>query len=182
MNKKTTVKLSDETLETANALSIADIEFLQTAKLYILLPDYNAIAVHGGFRETLTELPTDSTYDPSISKRMREKYSHLYWLRYIDTTTGHPVRLADVTDVHCHWSETYDGRFGHAYDGHQSYQSEDKPVESPHATGLDLGAVYGGYLAAITLTETKRKIHTVKAKRVYYKSFNKTKGGVQRPL
>lgn len=180
--RKTTVKLSDETLETASALSTSDIEFLQTAKLYIPLPDYNAIVVHGGFRETLIELPTHSTYNPSISKRMREKYSHLYWLRYIDTTTSHPVRLADVTEKHRHWSETYDGRFGHVYYGHQSYQSEDKPVESQHATGLDLGAVYGGYLAAITLTETERKIHTVKAKHVYYENFNKNMGGGKRPL
>lgn len=49
------------------------------------------------------------------------------------------------------WAEVYDGRFGHAYFGHQPWLEEETPKLFPHATGLDLGAVFGGHLAAVVL-------------------------------
>ena len=49
------------------------------------------------------------------------------------------------------WAEVYDGRFGRIYFGHNPYPEAAEPVEFPYATGLDLGAVFGGRLAAAIL-------------------------------
>lgn len=49
------------------------------------------------------------------------------------------------------WAEVYDGRFGHVYFGHSPYPNAEEPVSFPHATGLDLGAVFGNKLAAAVL-------------------------------
>ena len=51
------------------------------------------------------------------------------------------------------WADGYDGRFGHVFFGHQPFLDEEAPKLFPHATGLDLGAVFGGRLAAVVLEE-----------------------------
>jgi len=51
------------------------------------------------------------------------------------------------------WADVYDGRFGHVFFGHQPFLDEGAPKLFPHATGLDLGAVFGGRLAAVVLEE-----------------------------
>jgi hypothetical protein len=53
------------------------------------------------------------------------------------------------------WADVYDGRFGHVYFGHQPYTDAETPVDFPHATGLDLGCVFGGRLCAVILEEGK---------------------------
>ena len=50
-----------------------------------------------------------------------------------------------------YWADLYDGRWGHAYFGHNPFGDREAPVCFPHATGLDLGAVYGNRLAAVVL-------------------------------
>lgn len=50
-----------------------------------------------------------------------------------------------------YWASIYDGRFGHVYFGHNPFTGHTEPVHFPHATALDLGAVYGGRLAAAVL-------------------------------
>jgi len=54
------------------------------------------------------------------------------------------------------WADVYDGRFGHIYFGHSPYPDADVPVLFPHATGLDLGAVFGGHLAAVVLEDGEK--------------------------
>jgi hypothetical protein len=50
------------------------------------------------------------------------------------------------------WATTYDGRFGEVIFGHSVFLGEDLPVKFPQAIGLDLGVVYGGYLAAVIVS------------------------------
>jgi len=52
-----------------------------------------------------------------------------------------------------YWADVYDGRFGHVFFGHEPFIDSETPVDYPHATGLDLGAVFGGRLAAVILEE-----------------------------
>lgn len=67
-----------------------------------------------------------------------------------------------------YWANVYDGRFGHVYFGHEPFLDEDAPKLFPHATGMDLGAVFGGHLAAVVLEEGKApKAVTVKATQKY---------------
>jgi len=70
---------------------------------------------------------------------------------------GSFVRLGEEADGDPFWAEVYDGRFGHVYFGHQPFTGASEPVRFPHATGLDLGAVFGGRLAAAVL-EVERPV------------------------
>lgn len=49
------------------------------------------------------------------------------------------------------WADEYDGRFGHVYFGHNPFTKDESPREFLHATGLDLGCVFGGKLASVVL-------------------------------
>ena len=50
------------------------------------------------------------------------------------------------------WAEIYDGRFGHTFFGHTPFPKAVASVQSfPHASGLDLGCVFGGRLATAIL-------------------------------
>lgn len=51
------------------------------------------------------------------------------------------------------WADRYDGRFGHVYFGHEPFTDAFVPVAFKHATGMDLGAVFGGHLACAVLEE-----------------------------
>ena len=53
------------------------------------------------------------------------------------------------------WAEDYDGRFGHVIFGHESFEHDAEPRQFPHATGIDLGCVMGGRLAAAIFEEGK---------------------------
>jgi hypothetical protein len=50
-----------------------------------------------------------------------------------------------------YWADIYDGRFGQVYFGHNPFTGRTEPVRFANATALDLGAVYGGHLAAAIL-------------------------------
>jgi Icc-related predicted phosphoesterase len=73
--------------------------------------------------------------------------------------------LGEQTPADPFWADIYDGRFGHVYFGHEPFPTETKPRVFPHATGLDLGCVFGNRLAAIVV-ETG-EIFTVPAKRKF---------------
>jgi hypothetical protein len=81
---------------------------------------------------------------------------------------GSFVALGEEQEGDPFWAEGYDGRFGHVYFGHNPYDRFEVPVEFPQATGLDLGCVFGGRLAAAVL-ETGKPVSyvTVKASRGY---------------
>jgi hypothetical protein len=68
---------------------------------------------------------------------------------------GSFISLGNETDEDPFWADVYDGRFGHVYFGHNPYPDASEPVPFPHATGLDLGAVFGGHLAAVVLESGK---------------------------
>ena len=53
------------------------------------------------------------------------------------------------------WADVYDGRFGEVFFGHSPFPEALEPVQFPHATALDLGAVFGGRLAAAVLRVTE---------------------------
>lgn len=77
---------------------------------------------------------------------------------------GSFISLGNETDEDPYWADVYDGRFGHVYFGHEPFVDENEPKDFPHATGLDLGAVFGGRLAAVILEAGEpRRTVTVKA-------------------
>lgn len=106
-------------------LSEDDLWYFRKAYLHMELPELGAVVVHGGIPQSLTRLvgPEDPDY------------------RLIPT-------LQSVGGQS--WAWGYDGRFGHAYFGHQPFMLSE-PARFPHATGLDLGCCLGGHLCAAIL-------------------------------
>jgi len=145
-------------------MSLEDVEFLRTADLLVPLPEVGAVAVHAGIPEFMHEIPTKEIIAAASSK-IRKRINQACRLRYV-TSEGHFVGLFDIDrDKHEFWAARYDGRFGHAYYGHEHMETLRK---DKHATSLDLGCVYGGKLAAAVLRSGKpEEIVTVDALEKY---------------
>ena len=131
----------------AAGLTAADVAFLETAVPVAHLPEHGAVVVHGGVLPTHTELPASTA---GLSGRERKHIELVYRVRHV-SPEGKMVVLGSETDADRYWADLYDGRFGHVYFGHEPFHGRAEPVEFPHATGLDLGAVYGNALAAAVL-------------------------------
>ncbi len=67
---------------------------------------------------------------------------------------GEFLPLGEQTSTDPFWADVYDGRFGHVYFGHHPFLLDTEPHAFPHATGLDLGCVFGNRLAGI-IVETR---------------------------
>ena len=142
----------DELRAAAEGLTEADVAFLDSAVPVLHLPEHGAVVVHAGILPTHAALPSDTA---GLSGRERKALELVYRVRYVNPD-GKMVVLGDETDADRYWADVYDGRFGHAYFGHQPFHDRSEPVEFPHATALDLGAVYGNFLAAAVLSGTER--------------------------
>jgi len=136
----------------ADGLTDADIAFLETAVPVAHLPEHGAVVIHAGILPTHAALPSSTE---GLSGRERKSLELVYRVRYVNPE-GKMVVMGAETDADRYWADVYDGRFGHAYFGHQPFHDRSEPVEFPHATGLDLGAVYGNVLAAAVLVGTER--------------------------
>jgi len=128
-------------------LDETDIAFLKTWVLYEKLPKEfgAALVVHAGIEKALDQLPDLAEFS-RMSNTKRQRFMPIMRVRRIDAE-GRMIKLADATESDPFWADDYDGRFGHVFFGHMS-SLRDNPIEFPHATGLDLGAVYGGRLCA----------------------------------
>lgn len=150
-------------------LSKEDIEFLDSAVLYALIPEYEAIVVHGGIPPTLAELPP-SDMAKIMSGKKKRWFLQMLMLRFV-TEKGHMVSLGKETKTDSFWAEIYDGRFGLALFGHQPYSKANSPVVFEHAIGLDLGCVFGNKLAAAVFKKDGMEFVTVDAVAKYAESF-----------
>ncbi len=63
-----------------------------------------------------------------------------------------------------YWADVYDGCFGHVFFGHNPYPDAEEPLQFAHATGLDLGAVFGGRLAAAVLSGGQPEFSSVRSR------------------
>ena len=83
---------------------------------------------------------------------------------------GEFISLGKETEEDPFWTELYDGRFGHVYYGHQPWLGTTRPRATTWTSGMDLGAVFGGRLAAAILPRDEGDIieyHTVEAGEKY---------------
>ncbi len=128
----------DELHDAAKGLTAEDVAFLDAAVSHYVGPGY--LVVHAGVTPSMREIPARNT------GKMDKKWSQVYRVRFV-SPTGAMVALGAETDQDVFWADTYDGRFGTVYFGHQPFML-DTPRMFPHAVGLDLGCVYGGRLAA----------------------------------
>jgi hypothetical protein len=123
------------------------IDFMKNSVLFYKLqtPDPR-IVVHGGIPPIIKTLPEENkiSWYETIDSRDRKFYYQLLRTRYVNPS-GHMVALGQETDRDTYWASIYDGRFGHAYFGHQPFMEYPQPI-FPNATQLDLGCVYGSFL------------------------------------
>jgi hypothetical protein len=133
------------------AMSADDIAFLETGRLYFRIPQYHALAVHAGVPPAIVTLPEDPAEIVTYARQQRDLYKKIQRIRFV-SPTGKIVQLGHETAHDHYWASLYDGRLGTVYFGHQVFLVP-SPVAFPHAVGLDLGAVHGGYLAAAVLSE-----------------------------
>jgi hypothetical protein len=146
-------------------LGAADIDFLETGLLYFCIPQYRALVVHAGVPPGIGTLPADPREIATYPLKQRDLYMKMQRIRFV-SPEGKILQLGHETGRDRYWAELYDGRLGTVYFGHQVFMAP-APVAFPHALGLDLGAVHGGYLAAAILSEQGVAYHMEPARRVY---------------
>lgn len=210
---KVKMKNTEELYAVENSLSTEDVDFLESARPFLKLPEHDALVVHGGVLPVQETLPTEEEL-AGMSKGDLKKLYLMCRTRYVtgkavakvtveytlegsaaeagdlalrdmpglatsEVETRRSVRpagsfisLGQETEDDPFWADVYDGRFGHIYFGHSPYLDTDTPVEFSYATGLDLGAVFGGHLAAAILEVGKEpRFVSVRASGKFARSF-----------
>lgn len=124
-------------------------EALDEAPFYVQTEGFTL--VHGGIapRANLYDL-TCKTYH-NLRGEEKEKGRWLLFTRYV-SPLGYPVALGQEAPEDKFWAEIYDGRYGHVIFGHHPFL-EPTVKHFPHATGIDLGCVYGNQLAAVEIKD-----------------------------
>ncbi len=141
----------------AGGLSAEDHEFLEAGVLWHPIDAEltggagPGLVLHGGLPPNLGPLPTREEFD-ALSNRRKRRWRQVQRTRFVDPETGGMVPLGEEQRGHVFWAELYDGRLGPIWFGHHAFTGQIEPVSFPHATGLDLGCVHGGRLAAAILT------------------------------
>lgn len=139
------------------SLTDQDIHFLESAVPGYRDSELGFTVVHAGIAPTLREVPIVGPLTP--------KSTSVLFVRHIDPH-GNAVEWGRENDGSRFWAEAYDGRFGHVYFGHQVFL-EPNAKQFEHATGLDLGCVFGGRLACAIIDESGVDFAYVKAAHTY---------------
>ena len=143
------------------------IEWMRSWPMYYNGPDW--LAIHGGVGKRVRLLPVDTLEAcKKVSKSAKARAMSILRLRY-ETKTGHQVHMGEETEHDRYWAEQYNGRFGHIYFGHQTFDPRQGFKRFRHATPLDYGCVHGGLLAAQVISPDGEDLGltTVRAKKRY---------------
>lgn len=141
---------ADELRAITDALSDDDVAFLAAAVLYLRLPEHDALVVHAGVPPSVLDLPPLHAL-ADLPRRHRVRYEQLLRVRFVGAN-GWMVESGRERPEQPFWTATYDGRFGHVYFGHHPFLDAG-PRRSTHATGIDLGCVFGNRLCAAVLDD-----------------------------
>ena len=144
-------------------LTPEDTLFLDTAVLFHRVPSCNIIVVHGGIPGSQRTLPDSLKELEGLSNNKLKPYKLLMRTRHVDANTGNFVGLGNEKPDDPYWADIYDGRFGHIIFGHQPFMNGVKYFK--HATGIDTGAVFGGTLTALIVSDDcSRSVVSVKSR------------------
>ena len=123
-------------------------------------------AVHAGIPGDLEELHYLSHNQwLQLRGKLKHQQAQVMRCRFI-SPEGRMIGLGKQTKEDSYWAETYDGRFGTIVFGHNPFV-QDRPKIFPHAIGIDLSCVHGGYLCALIVENKTLKWETVKARTKY---------------
>jgi bis(5'-nucleosyl)-tetraphosphatase (symmetrical) len=163
------MKRIDEFPKLLNSLSVDELYFIEQAYHSLHIPEINTVLIHGGvWREIHFPLPASYVYNSEISKA----HKHLSLLgktRYVDPK-GRFVSFGEEKPEDIFWAEEYKGEYGHIYFGHHPF-IQSGPYHFAHATAIDTGCVFGGWLTAIEIAGQEVKHMSVAAREIYSKNL-----------
>ncbi len=162
----TVLKGHEEMDEITRGMCSEDVWFLNSAVLFHRIEEFNSIVVHAGIPMSLQQLPPSPGDVEGLSRKERDRLNLMMRVRYVRPSTGSMVPLGEEQEGDVYWAESYDGRFGHVYFGHEPFM-DGREFNFPNATGLDHGCVFGGRLSAMVLTPGSREIVSVPARTRY---------------
>lgn len=132
---------------TISQLTEPDWFLLDQLPLTIEIPEYDAIAVHGGF------LPTP---------HWRQQAADIVTKIQVIDANGNPVKRSEAPDG-IPWADAWEGPEFVLY-GHTP---REEVYRKPLSLGLDTGCVYGGALSAFIFPQ--RTLIQIPAERIYHK-------------
>ena len=155
----------DEFPQLIKGLEKGEIDFLRSAYYSIELQEEKITLLHGGISNQV-KFSFPRTYQYGVDNPKEFKGLDLITkVRYL-SPEGKFVGLNEETDADKYWAEVYNGSYGHIYFGHQPFMQE-LPQNFVHATGLDTGCVFGGWLSAVIIENGNKSFISVKAKETY---------------
>ena len=157
-----------ELVTITDALTPEDVEFLNNTVPFHKVEEHNLLVVHAGIPANRKFLP-ETVEEAMVPKNWRKEFGDLMRTRSVHHETGKMVPLGEEGPEDPFWAEVYCGRFGHVVFGHQPFM--EGPREFAHGTGIDTGAVFGGYLTALVFNETGEREYVQVAGRKFANPF-----------
>jgi len=163
--KEKEMKGIDQFSNLLNGLNESEINFLKEAYYSLHLPEFDSLLVHAGvWRNISFHLPATYKFNPETT----DSNKHIVLLtktRFINSE-GNFVSLGEEKQDDVFWANNYNGQYGHIYFGHQPFL-QSLPHHFSHATAIDTGCVYGGWLTAVELYPTEVKFKSIAARKKY---------------
>lgn len=150
----------------ASDLRDDQLETLASALLWIRISgsgfERPLMLVHAGIEPSLTDLGDNEQHRANVNGKRWRELEGLIRVRFVNEQ-GMRIRLGDHQLCHRFWADVYDGRFGFVVYGHEPTETG-FVRENTYALGIDLGCVYGGYLAAVIFHDDRPTWETVTVK------------------
>jgi hypothetical protein len=165
--KEKEMKGVDRFSKLLNGLNESEINFIKEAYYSVHLPEFDSLLVHAGvWRNVSFHLPATYKFNPETT--VSNKHIVLLTKTRFVNPEGNFVSLGEEKQGDVFWAEDYKGQYGHIYFGHQPFL-QSTPHEFLHATAIDTGCVYGGWLTAVELSSTQVKYKSFAARKQYSK-------------
>jgi len=132
-------------------LSSEDVDFLDGAVPFHRIPAHDVLVIHAGVTGDMRRFPPTLEAVSRMSKKQRRSFNRILRTRFLSADTGKFLMFGTNAPGDPFWADVYDGRFGHIVFGHEPFL--EGPGAFDHATGVDTGAVFGGTLTALVLSD-----------------------------
>jgi len=147
-------------------LNDEELRFLKDAYYCLHLPDLNALILHAGvLPNSPITLPASYRYNTDFAAHQKKTLSLLNKTRFI-SSSGKFIARDQESPQDLFWAEIYDGRWGHIYFGHQPFVQLGAK-QFTHATGIDNGCVFGGWLTAVEISTDGVRYISIPANKNY---------------
>jgi hypothetical protein len=155
----------DEFPKLLSELNRVEIDFIKNAYYSFAFEQEKITLLHGGISNQV-KFPFPETYQYGVVNPKQLKGLDLITKVRFLSPEGKFVGLNEETEADKYWAEVYDGTFGHIYFGHQPFMQQNSKAFA-HATCLDTGCVFGGWLSAVVIENGNKSFVSIKAKESY---------------